>query len=60
MEYYEFKCIHCQSTNVIAAINDGGSVQYCNNCKKTYKAKHIAAPTPMEIPTTRISYAWKK
>lgn len=42
--YYEFKCIHCSSENVNAATNDGGSVQYCNDCKKTYRAKKIAAP----------------
>ena len=41
MQRYEFKCIHCQSTKVSALINDGGSVQMCNQCNKTYIATVI-------------------
>ena len=45
---YEFKCIYCQSKNVYAATNDGGSVQGCKSCGKTYKAKILAAELTFE------------
>jgi len=43
MQYYEYKCVHCSSTNVFAITNDGGSVQQCNECQRNYKAKKIEA-----------------
>lgn len=43
MNYYEFCCIHCRSTNVFAVTNDGGSVQMCNKCNQPYKGKKIGA-----------------
>jgi len=49
MQYYEYKCTHCLSTNVFAAINDGGSVQTCKDCGQTYKAKKIEAPAPIDM-----------
>ena len=36
--HYIFQCIHCKSNDVIAVINDGGSIQNCNRCNKMYKA----------------------
>lgn len=41
MQYYEYKCVHCSSTNVFATTNDGGSIQKCNECHRIYKAKQI-------------------
>lgn len=38
---YQFQCIYCQSINVVALINDGGSVQMCNACGRTYRAKQV-------------------
>lgn len=43
MQHYEHKCVHCSSTNVFACTNDGGSVQQCNDCHQSYKAKKIEA-----------------
>ena len=41
---YIFQCTSCNSKNVNALINDGGSVQLCNDCSKTYKAKYYFTP----------------
>lgn len=53
-EFYEFKCVHCNSRNVYAVTNDGGSVQQCNRCDKSYKAKKVTIapqnPTPQISP----------
>jgi metal-dependent HD superfamily phosphatase/phosphodiesterase len=36
---YIFRCIYCSGSNVFAMTNDGGSIQFCNTCKKKYKAR---------------------
>ena len=38
---YQFQCIYCQSTDVFALTNDGGSVQMCYACKRIYRAKQV-------------------
>jgi hypothetical protein len=35
------------SSNVIAAVNDGGSVQFCNDCQKIYKGKMFGSEKEM-------------
>ncbi|XWV26603.1 putative orfan [Tupanvirus soda lake] len=39
--FYLFKCVYCGSTDVFALLNDGGSIQNCNRCGQTYRAKII-------------------
>ena len=36
---YLHQCIHCGSNNVLTITNDGGSIQMCNNCGKSYRAR---------------------
>ncbi len=43
---YMFQCVHCNSRNVSAFTNDGGSMQTCNDCGKTYKALRMGAQPP--------------
>lgn len=43
---YLYECPSCKSNNVTAATNDGGSVQYCNDCKLTYKAIKLNSTEP--------------
>lgn len=60
---YEYRCIYCQSTNVIPLINDGGSIQQCNSCDKSYRAKILAAPEPIDqsfFDKPRKRHAWIK
>ena len=40
--YYKTKpCIYCKSNETFPIVNDGGSITYCENCKKTYKSPKI-------------------
>jgi transcription elongation factor Elf1 len=45
---YKFKCVFCGSTNVAAITNDGGSIQMCNNCKKSYRAEIVQTVRPVQ------------
>lgn len=37
--HYIRQCIHCGSNRVSVLTNDGGSVQMCNCCGKSYRAR---------------------
>jgi hypothetical protein len=56
---YDYKCIFCHSTNVYAIVNDGGSIQFCNLCNKTYKANILAAQRVMVRPDMIPGYVRK-
>jgi hypothetical protein len=38
---YVWQCVHCGSKDVTAITNDGGSLQNCNKCGKTYGARRL-------------------
>lgn len=41
---YILQCIFCSSVHVIPLTTDGGSMQQCQQCRKTYQGKISSEP----------------
>ena len=53
---YEYKCIYCHSTDVQAPYRDGGALQTCKKCNRTYRARVLLADPQPQHPSGLTKY----